>query len=89
MFVAPMNVVRRDVVPASSDSRLDACDVQFRVGQSHVPDAHFNALFGCLHKEACDGIPAEGGLEDKIQALFNRPLQQPHALAPGLNCTRQ
>lgn len=82
MFVAPMDVVRRDVVPASADSGLHARDVQFRAGQSHVPDMRLDALFCCSGKEACDGIPAEGGLKGKIQAIFDRPLQQPHTLAP-------
>ena len=30
MFVAPMNVVRRDVVPTSTDPGLHTLDVQFR-----------------------------------------------------------
>src|SRR6185436_9381092 len=44
---------------------------------------HLDASFGGLHEEGRDGAPAEGGLEGKIKALFDRPLQQPHALAPG------
>ncbi len=76
MFVAAMDVVRGDVVPASADSCPHTCDVQFRAGQTLVPDMHFGALLGGFQKEFCDGIPAEGGLKAKIQALFDRPFQR-------------
>ena len=83
MFVAPMNVVRRDVVPTSTDPGLHTLDVQFRTGQPHVPDVHLDALFSGLNKKACDGVPAEGGLEGKLKAFIDRPTQQARTLAPG------
>lgn len=83
MFVAPMNVLCRDVVPTSPDSGLHTGDVQFRTGQSHVPDVELDILLGGFRKEAGDGISAQGGLKGKIQTLFDRLLQQPEALAPG------
>ena len=82
MFVAPMNVVRRDVVAASADPGLHTRDVQFRAGQPHVPDVHFDALFSGLNKKACDGVPAEGELEGKLEGLIDRPTQQTRTLAP-------
>jgi hypothetical protein len=75
MFVAPINVVPGDVMPSSTDTGLYSGYVQFRAGQSHVPDVCFDPLLGGFCKEACDGIPAEGGLKGKIQALFDCPLQ--------------
>ena len=75
MFVAPMDVVRGDIVPTSADSGLHTRDVQFRVGQSHVPDVYLGAMLGGLRKEPCDGIPAKGGLKGKIQTFFDGPFQ--------------
>ena len=44
---------------------------------------HLDASFGGLREEARDGMSAEGSLEGELKARFDRPLQQPHALAPG------
>ena len=72
MFVASMNVGYGDVMSASADVDPHTCNVQFRAGQSYVPEVHLETLLGGFRKKARDGIPAEGGLESKIQALFNR-----------------
>ena len=70
-------------MPASTDSGLHTRDVQFRAAQPHVPDVYLDALFSGLNQKACDGVPAEGGLEGNLKALIDRPTQQTRTLAPG------
>ena len=81
--VALSNVFFRNVVPASSHPRSNACDVQFRASQSYAPDAHVDSGRQGLLEKPGDGVPPERRLECEVEASGNRSFQQAFSRMPG------
>lgn len=71
-----------NVVPAVSDARAHAGEVQVHAGQSGIPNKNLDSRCGGGGQHAGDRLAAEGGLKRKIQILGDRLFQKRAAQLP-------